>query len=186
MAGGEQRWAELSARAQDLALPGSERRAVFKELHEAIAAVIRTSEAPTAANKLLDLGVMEWAWVNPYSDIVTYIALGDLQGHADVKDMLTTAFAPSELVLRCSTAGARTSTPSGDTAFTTVCMQQSSQRSQASPPKLRGAEASSQTMSWRDSRWLPKPPVPRGIALKQRKVRACAPILRCSSSATTR
>jgi hypothetical protein len=93
MAGGEQRWAELSARAQDLALPGSERRAVFKELHEAIAAVIRTSEAPTAANKLLDLGVMEWAWVNPYSDIVTYIALGDLQGHADVKDMLTTAFA---------------------------------------------------------------------------------------------
>ena len=29
MAGGEQRWAGLSARAQDLALPGSERRAIF-------------------------------------------------------------------------------------------------------------------------------------------------------------
>eukprot|EP01052_Picozoa_sp_SAG31_P031401 SAG31_NODE_3321_length_4417_cov_2.056508_5_plen_555_part_00 len=92
MADSEPRWAELSARAQDLGAPSAERFEAQEALEKAIRTAIHTSAAPAVASEMLRLGVAEWAWRIPLIELISYVALGDLKSYADLAELLRDLF----------------------------------------------------------------------------------------------
>eukprot|EP01045_Picozoa_sp_COSAG04_P004559 COSAG04_NODE_199_length_20482_cov_32.401559_15_plen_493_part_00 len=92
--------AALAARTQDSALPIPERIAAAREMEPLLRAVSRGGTAAAAvADKLLEVGLGELAWVGAMVDIGAYVALGDLKGCADAAEAVEWAAARYAIII---------------------------------------------------------------------------------------